>query len=351
MDRQLDSSARNPANEPRARKARREGRVDLQAGAGPSGETGGWRNEVASRVENYRVRRRRGFDPDLSLRLNFEAQRQANRSMLTGATEIDLRADSAKHCSASSASELPSVMPLANENVESPELQVSESAAACEPAAPPRPTRMRKIIEFPRPAALFDPPLNELAEPVLDTPRILEAPEITPADLLPAVPAITLDGTAEDLAPPDLEVPLQPASLPRRGAAALLDFLALAVAYALFGYVVTKISPIQPAYLKLRAGALASAASLGVLWATYHYLFLVLGAFTPGMRAASLEIRAFDQRAVTRRVRRCRFVSVLLSCVAAGLGFAWALLDEDSLGWHDRMSHTYLANANCSTNQ
>jgi hypothetical protein len=25
-----------------------------------------------------------------------------------------------------------------------------------------------------------------------------------------------------------------------------------------------------------------------------------------------------------------------------GLGFAWALVDEDCLGWHDRITRTYL---------
>ena len=358
MDRQgTERAARSTSTEPPSRNAKRGRAADLQSGVGPSGDAGEWRNQVASRVENYRVRRRRGFDPDLSLRLDFEAQRQANRSMLTSAIAFDPHADSAElHSAIKNEGPQPEVCiaPSANDvtNHDAPEIQSPECAAQSEPAAPPpRPIRMRKIIEFPRPAALFDQPVNELAEPVLDTPRILEAPEIAPADLLPAVPAITLDSTADDLAPLDLEVPIQPASLQRRGAAAFLDCLALATACALFAYVAARIAPIQPAYLKLRAGALAAAASLGVLWAVYHYLFLVFGAFTPGMRAAGLEIRTFDERLATRGVRCRRFVSVLLSCLAAGLGFAWVLLDEDSLGWHDRMSHTYLANANASAHE
>jgi hypothetical protein len=30
--------------------------------------------------------------------------------------------------------------------------------------------------------------------------------------------------------------------------------------------------------------------------------------------------------------------------MSLGLGFAWAFLDEDRLAWHDRISHTFLAN-------
>jgi len=32
----------------------------------------------------------------------------------------------------------------------------------------------------------------------------------------------------------------------------------------------------------------------------------------------------------------------VLSCISLGLGFAWAALDEDCLGWHDRITRTYL---------
>jgi uncharacterized RDD family membrane protein YckC len=340
-----NSAADNPSQRPKRREA------DVIPGS-LSNHDLEWRGEVASRVEKYRIRRRRGFDPDLSLRLNFEAQRQANRSMLTSAAELP-HSDSAEHKKSSAAAEPASEVaaPLSTAEANDSALPAAPAAAPTERAAPPRPVRMRKIIEFPRPAALFEAPVNELAEPVLDTPRILEAPDVTAAELLPAVPAITLDAPAEVPHADDLEVPLQPASLVRRFAAALLDLVSIAAAYALFLMVVIKIAPITLASFKLRAGALAAAANLMVIWAAYHYLFLVFGAVTPGMKAARLEIRAFDERLVTRRLRRWRFVSLLLSCFAAGLGFAWVLLDEDSLGWHDRMSHTYLAYRHSTTGQ
>jgi hypothetical protein len=36
---------------------------------------------------------------------------------------------------------------------------------------------------------------------------------------------------------------------------------------------------------------------------------------------------------------------MLFSLVSMGLGFAWALVDEDCLCWHDRMTRTFLTSA------
>jgi hypothetical protein len=36
-----------------------------------------------------------------------------------------------------------------------------------------------------------------------------------------------------------------------------------------------------------------------------------------------------------------RIAALFLSAAPVGLGFLWALIDEDSLGWHDRLSRTY----------
>jgi hypothetical protein len=37
-----------------------------------------------------------------------------------------------------------------------------------------------------------------------------------------------------------------------------------------------------------------------------------------------------------------RALALILSCVSLGMGFLWSLFDEDSLGWHDRITRTYL---------
>jgi len=42
-------------------------------------------------------------------------------------------------------------------------------------------------------------------------------------------------------------------------------------------------------------------------------------------------------------LRRWRVLASWLSGVSLGMGYAWVLLDEDGLCWHDRITHTYLA--------
>jgi hypothetical protein len=42
-------------------------------------------------------------------------------------------------------------------------------------------------------------------------------------------------------------------------------------------------------------------------------------------------------------MRRWRVLASFLSAASVGMGYAWVFLDEDSLCWHDRITHTYLA--------
>jgi len=60
------------------------------------------------------------------------------------------------------------------------------------------------------------------------------------------------------------------------------------------------------------------------------------------MRAVGLELCAFDGEAAAIRARRNRAFAATLSALSVGLGFLWAFVDEDTLGWHDRISETYL---------
>ena len=291
-----------------------------------------WRQEVASRVQNYRTRRHK-YNPELCLPLQFqptpfEEQRRANRSLIT------------------------SVVPQLEEQEPEPcvpEETMAEEAAPVvvqETPAPPLPLRCvhpRKIIEFPRPAAMPRPLHYELAEPVLEQPRILEAaPE--QFELLPAVPAITLD---EEVAPAaavghEATPRFEAAGVTRRICCAIFDALILALALAGFAAAYWKIAGVMPP-LRSRAAALAVAATLSVFWIGYHYCFLVWGGATAGMRLARIEPRSFDGEALTRRGRRRRALSMLVSLIAAGLGFAWTLLDDERLSWHDRISRSYLA--------
>ncbi|HZU23607.1 MAG TPA: RDD family protein [Terriglobales bacterium] len=321
-----------------------------------------WRDEVASRLNRYRARRRP--NPDLSFRFDFESQRQANRELVTG--NLVLPGSSRKPAEIAGAPAVPATPPAheiaalfadALEHAAAPgPFETAEPPADIEtPAAEqndiasplPKPPRRRKIIEFPRPAAQFYVAPHELAEPVVQPPRILEALPIAEEDLLPVVPAITLDEApqtaAEDLA---LELPLAPAPIGRRAAASLIDCGVGAAALALFAYVLLETSSIHTVPLGVllhnRAAALAAGATAAVLWMGYHYMFLVWGEASAGVRAAGLELRTFDGQRASRRDRRRRAFAIVISALAGGLGFLWAVFDEDSLGWHDRISRTYI---------
>ncbi|HXC42242.1 MAG TPA: RDD family protein, partial [Candidatus Dormibacteraeota bacterium] len=81
---------------------------------------------------------------------------------------------------------------------------------------------------------------------------------------------------------------------------------------------------------------------LGVCWAAYQYLLLVYSGATPGLRLARLQLARFDGSPAGRRLRRWRVLASFLSAASLGMGYAWVFLDEDSLCWHDRITHTYL---------
>jgi len=70
-------------------------------------------------------------------------------------------------------------------------------------------------------------------------------------------------------------------------------------------------------------------------------LFFSLTGDTPGMRYARIGLCTFGDRNPTRKAMRRRVLATLLAACPLGLGLAWACLDEERLGWHDRMSRMY----------
>lgn len=73
----------------------------------------------------------------------------------------------------------------------------------------------------------------------------------------------------------------------------------------------------------------------------YRALWYFSNADTPGMAFAGLQLVDFDGRRPDREQRGLRQIASLLSLVAAGLGLVWALVDEESLTWHDHISKTF----------
>lgn len=267
-----------------------------------------WREEVSSRVHSYRARRRKRHPSGGSLSLDFEA---------------------------------PATNPRADALLRARE--EAREAARIEFAPDPEPTPRpeNNLIVFPRPALEETPLFDELAEPVLDRPRILDAPETVDETLAtPSLPGITLDEPPPAApAPPRFELPLKVAPIGQRLFAALADGLIIAVATALFAMVAAKMLPVMP---ETRALLVLSAAVPALFWAAYQYLFLAYAAVTPGMQFAGVRISRFDGNLPRRDLRGWRAAAMVLSLLSLGMGLAWAYFDEDTLCWHDRITRTYL---------
>ncbi len=312
-----------------------------------------WRQEVAARLNRYQARRKPRPPRYPSLRLRFDDdpvkaadgvadESQAFTQRITAGSHQALALDGFAQ-SATQAVEFPASTPKASpekrEHAETVAVHVAESPRAQTTA--PAPTT-GKIIEFPRSWTPPLAPLDELAEPVLDhdRPRILEAPEVVPPP--PALGGITIEPAQkpEIEKRPGIDIPLQSAPLARRVLSAAIDGVIIAVACALFGFIFWKLTPIRPPRIQM-IGTVAGL--FGVFWAAYQYLLVIYSGSTPGLLLARLELARFDGSRASRRLRRWRVLASFLSAASLGMGYAWVFLDEDSLCWHDRITHTYLA--------
>jgi hypothetical protein len=192
-----------------------------------------------------------------------------------------------------------------------------------------------KIIEFPRMQTLH----YELAEPVADQLRIFEAEELPPPpanhltdiEISPAEPAYI--GVAE------IEVPIQCASIGQRIYGATVDAAIMIAAIALFGFSAQLFATSLPMTKPLLA---SGAICVFLLLTIYYLLSLSMSRGTAGMEASGLRVITFSGDAPSRMILRWRALAMVLSYAALGMGFAWSLIDEDRLCWHDRITHTYL---------
>jgi uncharacterized RDD family membrane protein YckC len=283
-----------------------------------------WRQEVAARLSHYRARRHPREPRYPSLRLKFEAGEPLWNTP-AGASEPPVTA---------------SRQAVALDQARAAALPVKLSGPAHSAGDPVNTTEATaKIIEFPRFAG---PPvaLDELAEPVLDRPRILEATEVEPPP--PALGGILIESPEESVPErrPGFEIPLQPAPMVRRLAATAIDAALVSLAFVGFVYLFLRIAATVP---PLPQGVGTAIALIGFLWVAYQYLMLVRCGITPGLKLAKLQLNRFDGSPVPRRLRGWRLLTSILSAVSLGLGYAWCFFDEDQLCWHDRITRTYMA--------
>ena len=292
-----------------------------------------WRREVASRVERYRTRRKASAPKYPSLHLPFDSAESQTQPVAGGVSEAAPVVDAVSV--SGNALVRQNVVPQAEEKPRYSPIPHEWRRPLVEDAEP------SKVIEFPRSAAI-PVPQSELADPVVDRPRIVEAPEVVPAP--PAMGGILMEN-AEGDKQASLDFPRQSASLGHRMLAALIDGFILLAAVGGFAAIFVWLNPelrLHPGLVSmpLLAGGLAGVAVL--LWAVYVFLFVVYLGATPGLRVARLRLTAADGSPAGRGLRRWRVLASYLSAFSLGLGYAWSLLDEDGLCWHDRITRTHI---------
>lgn len=317
-----------------------------------------WRRQVSLQVRAHKVRKHHRLDPDAPL-LDFdeEAPLQLGEPATATTRKSSWRWDERVLATAAAPDPIPAAetlptaepaaeVPRPRKEARSPQTSKiddsSDSLAAALSERPPLApfprinTPVPKIIEFPRAQARQ----YELAEPIADQLRIFEAAEELPPPppshlneikLAPAEPThLGLD---------EIEIPLQTAPLEQRAYAAAVDVAILIGAMGLFGITAEFFANSLPMTKPL----VESIAICGFLLLTIYYLLtLSLGRGTAGMQASGLRVTTFLNQTPSRKLMRCRALATVLSYAAMGMGFAWALIDEDQLCWHDRITHTYL---------
>lgn len=297
-----------------------------------------WRTELAAKMQNYRTRRKPRAPKYPSLQMPLQLPSEAPEDFETfRAIPVD--------ASRSSNALEPAVQSPAAQLTEQevrlgPELVETTSAAAPElilSASAPAPSSAQptNLIEFPR--SMESEAWDGLAEPMIEQPRILDAPALVPPE--PALGGILLETSQEANPTPAADLLVRPASIARRAFAVLIDAVAVACALALWGWLVTKITQGIPPRPQLLVSAAVAA---GVLWLSYQYLLMVYAGTTLGLRACRLELVALDGTTPGKEQRRWRLLASLLSATSVMLGYAWVLLDENRLCWHDRITHSYL---------
>jgi uncharacterized RDD family membrane protein YckC len=323
-----------------------------------------WRQEVVSRVQQHRARRGRPTDPR-ALKLDFSSDTPHSFGALAS--------DSAMPPPPQRFAEI-----LVERNI------VQEYVR-------PEP----KIIHFPRTQAAYIPTVEEvtleeleLAAPAPESPRILEAAEAevfepllseshafatevseqetyaaesferNPVESYPSYPkAISLKGQQLDMLSSfadihlepeetrianEIEIIPRPAPLTQRLVSGLVDAGIVFIATGVFVLTFMEAAEEMP---QSRMTLVCMLAAGLIFWLLFQYIFLTFRRSTPGMNMAQLELCTFAGAATCPMEQQRRALASTLSVCAIGLGFAWALVDEDRLGWHDRISGTHMRTA------
>jgi len=331
-----------------------------RSGTDQSANDDSWRGELAARLERYRTRRKPRSPRYPSLLLPFDAPESRLRSTfwsgsrqdrpgckLQTAEQTAVVAPSSERSVPSSflSSLSPNFLPAKPEYSQSPASR-DEGHSYSEPMPAASAEVTGKILEFPRCAAIPVVHPNELADPIIDRPRIVEAPEILPPP--PALGGMLIEPACHESVDRrgDDALPCAPASISRRMIAGLVDGAVVLAALTGFATIFSRLTHVRGPLLLLLTtfGSVAI-----VLWMAYTLLLLVYTGSTPGLRAAGLRLSGFNGKPINRRLRRWRALASFLSALSVGLGYIWCFLDQDGLCWHDRITRTYLQRSKSDT--
>lgn len=130
-----------------------------------------------------------------------------------------------------------------------------------------------------------------------------------------------------------------PVAVPaHRAMAAALDGSMILMALAIFGIIFYLAGGQVALNAKTWPVFIAVVAALVIF---YELLWCIANGDTAGMRWARLTLVDFDGQMPRRKQRLYRLASEMLSLLAAGIGLLWALVDEETLTWHDHISKTF----------
>lgn len=350
----IENSMQRGQNDFAESSAQAESDLRRESDSEPPPKDTAWREEVAARLNRYQSRRKPRPPRYPSLCLPLENPRplreESHRCEIfvqPSHHALAVRSVVEEDHERDRIAERPSEHRDSANSLQSSPVQSTASAAVPKqaavfptPVAAARIVPTAKIIEFPRPWIPPAPPADQLAEPVVVHPRIIDVPEVVPP--LPALGGITIEAPEQPEIErrPGIDFPLQGPSLSRRLSAAAIDALITLAACLIFETVFWKLTTQPPPRLQMAEIAAVFAV---LFWAGYQYLLLVYAGTTPGLRLVRLTLSRFDGTPASRRLRRWRVLASFLSAVSVGMGYIWMFLDEDALCWHDRITHTYLA--------
>jgi uncharacterized RDD family membrane protein YckC len=219
------------------------------------------------------------------------------------------------------------------------------------------------IIEFPRqlvaprkarPRLAEGPLLEEsLPEPQLrifevEAEQIAIEPEYAPEPSgAPEWQSLLLesDTLAQHVAPAEAQAHYtfepQAAAVHLRLMATAVDGLCVLTGFLAFATVVGYLAGPRLLALSLPLLGGGTVATLALFYLAFQMLFFSFSDATPGMRYARIALCTFGDDNPTRKAMRLRTLATVLALCPLGIGLAWMWMDDDRLGWHDRISRMY----------